>query len=183
MTKNSGKIFEDAIKASIPEHCLLIRLPDPPQSFGRSEHLRFSRPNPCDYICHNSEDGKLWCLELKTTSGKSISFENIYSDKKESRMIHKHQTLGLLEFSKHNRVVSGFLFNFRLSEGTPEYDEHTYFMEVNDFQKMCDSIGKKSFNEKDIMLYTAIPLAGIKKKVRFVWDIDTLFKEYDIDGK
>lgn len=176
MTKNSGKIFEEAIKSSIPSYCLLIRLPDPPQSFVQSKSTRFSHKNPCDYICYDSENKKLWCLELKTTSSKSMSFENIHNNDSESKMIHRHQTRGLLEFSKYDGVVAGFIFNFRHFEGEPNYNEMTYFMEVNDFQKMCDSIGKKSFNEIDAILYGAKKIKGVKKRTRFKWDIDEFFK-------
>lgn len=179
MAKNTGKIFENAIKESIPSHCLLIRLPDPPQSFAKSSTTRFSRPNPCDYICYDSNSGKLWCLELKTTASKSMSFENIHTNDKESKMIHRHQTKGLLEFSKYNGVIAGFLFNFRHFEGKPNYNELTYFMEVNDFQNMCDNIGKKSFNEIDIILNGAIKVSGVKKRTRFNWNIDSLMREYN----
>ena len=179
MAKNTGKIFESAIKESIPNHCLLIRLPDPPQSFARSNTTRFSHKNPCDYICYNSEDNKLWCLELKTTSYKSMSFENIHNDDDDSKMIHRHQTRGLLEFSKYDGVVAGFLFNFRHFEGEPNYNEMTYFMEINDFQKMCDNIGKKSFNEMDIILNGAVKVDGNKKRTRYSWNIDSLLREYN----
>ena len=179
MAKNTGKIFESAIKSSIPPYCLLIRLPDPPQSFVQSKATRFSHKNPCDYICYDSDSGTLYCLELKTTGYKSMSFENIHNDDNESKMIHKHQTIGLLEFSKYNGVVSGFLFNFRHFEGEPNYNEMTYFMEVNDFQNMCDNIGKKSFNEVDIILNGAKRIDGTKKRTRFTWDMDSFFKEYN----
>lgn len=176
MAKNVGKIFEDAIRSSIPDYCLLIRIPDPPQSFVRASTTRFSRPNPCDYICFDSNSGTLYCFELKTTSAKSIGFENIHSNEKEDRMIHKHQTVSLLEFSKFQKVTSGFLFNFRHFEGEPNYIETTWFMEVNDFQKMCDSISKKSFNEIDVALYGAKRINGTKRKTRFSWDMDEFFK-------
>lgn len=179
MAKNTGKIFEGAIKSSIPSHCLLIRLPDPPQSFAQSKATRFSHKNPCDYLCYNSEDNKLWCLELKTTSSKSMSFENIHNDDSGIKMIHRHQIKGLLEFSKYDGVVAGFLLNFRHFEGEPNYNETTYFMEINDFQKMCDNINKKSFNEMDIILNGAIKVSGTKKRTRFNWNIDSLLREYN----
>lgn len=175
---NTGKIFESAIKDSIPEHCLIIRLPDPPQAFSKSNLTRFSHKNPCDYLCYNSHDGKLWCLELKTTASKSMSFENIHDDAKESKMIHAHQTKALLEFSKFDGVVAGFLFNFRHFEGEPNYVETTYFMEANDFQRMCDKIGKKSFNECDVILNGGVKVRGDKKRVRYKWDVESLFESY-----
>lgn len=177
--KNVGKLFENAIKQAIPSYCLTIRIPDPPQSFKNSDALRFAPKNPCDYIVYNSEDGNLWCLELKTTSGTSIGFESVNCSDKTNRMIKAHQTKSLLEFSKFNGVVAGFLFNFRHFEGEPNYAETTYFMEVNKFQDMCNKLNKKSFTEIDAVLNGAIKIRGAKKRVRFTWDIDTLFKEYN----
>lgn len=176
---NVGKKFESAVKQAIPPHCLIIRIPDPPQSFKKSDALRFSPQNPCDYIVYNSEDGKLWCLELKTTSGTSMGFENIDGSDKTKRMIHAHQTKSLLEFSKFNGVVAGFLLNFRHFEGKPNYIETMYFFEVNKFQAMCDKLNKKSFTEADAILNGAVKVSGVKKRVRFTWDMDTLFREYN----
>lgn len=178
-SKNVGKQFEAAIKQAIPSYCLTIRIPDPPQSFKQSDALRFSPRNPCDYIVYDSNDGKLWCLELKTTSGTSMGFENIDGSDKTKRMIKAHQTKSLLEFSRFNGVVAGFLFNFRHFEGEPNYIETTYFMEVNRFQSMCNKLNKKSFTEADAILNGAIKIRGIKKRSRFTWDIESLFKNYN----
>ena len=178
--KNKGKIFEDAIKSSIPDYCLLIRLPDPPHAFTQRSDTRFAIKNPCDYLCYNSTDNKLWCLELKTTAGKSISFEDIHSDKESNKMIHKHQTESLLKFSEYSGVVAGFLFNFRHFEGEENANEMTYFMEVSKFQEMCDKLNKKSFNEMDIIINGAIKVQGFKKRTRYSWDIKSLFEEYKI---
>lgn len=179
--KNTGKRFEADIKSSIPENVLLIRLPDPPQAFERNANTRFSHKNPCDYICYDSNTGKLWCLELKTTSAKSMGFEDIYTDKQESKMIHRHQTKSLLKFSAFNGVVSGFLFNFRHNQESDDYNEMTYFMEAPLFQKMCDNLGKKSFNEIDIILNGAIKVLGQKKRTRYSWDMASLFSKYKVE--
>ena len=175
MSKNVGKIFEESIKNSMPDYALLIRLNDSPQVFKQSNLTRFTPKNPFDYICFDTNSKTLYCLELKTTSGKSISFEDIHSDKLENKMIHKHQTESLLEYSKYNGVIAGFLFNFRHFEGEPNYNEMTYFMEVNNYQMMCDKINKKSFNEVDAILNGAIKVHGIKKRTRYYWDINSLF--------
>ena len=105
-----------------------------------------------------------------------MSFENIHSDEKDNKMIHRHQTKALLEFSKYEGVIAGFVFNFRHFEGEPNYNEMTYFMEANDFQRMCDSINKKSFNEIDAVFYGARRIDGKKKRTRFSWDVDGLLK-------
>ena len=147
MAKNVGKVFENSIKQSVPEYILLIRLNDSPQAFKQSNLTRFTPRNPFDYICFNTKTRTLFCLELKSTSNKYMSFEDIYSDEEQSGMIHAHQTKGLLKCATYSNVIAGFLLNFRLPE-----NELTYFIEINQFQKMCESINKKSFNIMDLVL-------------------------------
>ena len=49
MASNVGKKFEEDIKKSIPDYCLTIRIPDPPQSFTKRSDTRFSVKNPFDF--------------------------------------------------------------------------------------------------------------------------------------
>ena len=112
MSKNFGKIFEDQIKQSIPNHILLIRLNDSPQAFKQSKLTRFTPKSPFDYLCFDTKSRTLFCLELKSTSNKYMGFEDINSDKEQNSMIHKHQILGLLKCSTYPNVISGFLLNF-----------------------------------------------------------------------
>lgn len=178
MAKNSGKVFEESVKKCIPEYALLIRLPDPPQSFTKRNDTRFSHKNPCDYICFDTNSRTLYCLELKSTKNKSISYEDINTDKEENKMIHKHQILGLKNFSKYKNVRAGFIFNFRHFEDDKEkYLEKTYFQSIENFLKMIDKINKKSFDEADLILYgNAIVINGEKKRTRFYWNFDEFFK-------
>ena len=171
MAKNAGKIFEDSIKQSIPNHVLLIRLNDSPQAFKQSKLTRFTPKNPFDYVCFDTKSKTLFCLELKSTSNKYMSFEDINIDEEQNKMIHKHQINGLLKVSAYSNVVAGFLLNFRLDDG-----ELTYFMEINKFQKMCESINKKSFNIIDAVLYGAEKINGFKKITRWYWDLDNFFE-------
>ena len=174
MAKNVGKIFEESVKQSVPEYILLIRLNDSPQVFKQSNLTRFTPKNPFDYICFNTQTRILFCFELKSTSNKYMSFEDIHSDEEQSAMIHKHQILGLLKCSSYQNVVGGFLLNFRLPE-----NELTYFIEVNQFQKMCESINKKSFNIMDLVLYGAKKIQGTKKRTRWYWDLNEFFESYN----
>lgn len=172
---NRGKQFENAIKKSIPDYCLYYRLPDPPQSFNQNSSLRFSWKNPCDCFIFNSYSSILYTLELKTTKNTSISFEDIENkDIKTSKMIHRHQIISLCDFSKFNKVCSGFLFNFR---SETENIEKTYFQEINDFLLMISNINKKSFNEKDLFSYSSIKIDGKKKIKYWTWDIDGFMKK------
>lgn len=171
--KNVGKIFENNFKKSIPDYCMVQRLNDPPQGFIESSAARFAPKNPCDYIVFDSEGRILYCLELKTTKYKSISFEDINETNQASKMIHKHQILGLLDMSKHDHVQAGFVCNFRDEANDTE---RTYYQSVQNFMKMIASIDKKSFNEMDLILNGAIKIKGTKYKVNHYWDIDGFMK-------
>ncbi len=177
MAKNVGKVFESSIKNSMPDYALLIRLPDPPQAFTKRSDTKFSNKNPFDYICFDTISRILYCLELKTTSGKSISFEDINSDEVQNRIIHKHQILGLQNFSKYQNVRAGFLFNFRHYEDNKEkYFETTYYQSINDFLNMTLKINKKSFDEINLIQNNAVTISGAKKRTRFHWNMDDFFK-------
>lgn len=176
MAENVGKAFESSVKKSIPDYILLIRLNDSPQAFKRSKLTRFTPKNPFDYVCFDTKSRTLFCLELKTTSNKYMGFEDINSDEEQNAMIHAHQTKGLLKCSAYPNVVAGFLLNFRLSD-----NELTYFIEANQFQKMCESINKKSFNIMDLVLYGAKKINGFKKRTRWYWYLDEFFESYKMN--
>ena len=173
MAKNVGKIFEEQFKISVPNYCLLQRLNDSPQAFKQSNLTRFTRENPCDFFLFDSIAHILYCLELKTTKNKYMTFEDIDSEEQQNKMIHKHQILSLLEFSKFDNVMSGFIFNFR---DEIHNMERTYFQDAESFNKMCKSINKSSFNEMDLILNGAIKINGIKKRVKYTWNIDEFLK-------
>ena len=174
MAKNVGKVFEESVKKSMPDHILLMRLNDSPQAFKQSKLTRFTPKNPFDYICFDTQTKTLFCLELKSTSNKYMGFEDINSNEEQNKMIHKHQIEGLLKCSTYSNVIAGFLFNFRLPD-----NELTYFMEINQFQKMCESINKKSFNIMDAVLYGAKKIDGFKKRTRWYWHLDDFFKSQE----
>ena len=105
--KNVGKEFEDSIKRSIPSHILLYRIPDAAQSFSGG-NLRFSRKNPFDFIMWDSQYRILYALEMKTVSGKSVSFERSLDEHGD---IHVHQIEGLKEWSNTTALPVGSLSN------------------------------------------------------------------------
>lgn len=171
--RNVGKLFEEQFKKSVHEHCLLIRLNDPPQSFCGGS-ARFSIKNPCDYILFDTKNRMLVPIELKTTKYKSMSFEDANTNEQQSKMIHAHQIAGLTDFAKYDNVCAGFLFNFRDEDNGIE---RCYFQRIDDFNIMVKDIDKKSFNEIDLLRHNAIKVQGIKKRVRYIWDIDGLLEE------
>jgi hypothetical protein len=113
--KNVGKLFESQFKLSVPDYALLYRLPDPAQSFGGGNKLRFSAKPPFDYLLWDSKRHILYALELKTVKDKSISFER---EKGEHGEIHYSQIKGLNNWNKYDGIVCGFVIEFREIETT-----------------------------------------------------------------
>lgn len=171
---NVGKQFELDFKNSIPDYCLLIRIPDPPQAFSQKEDTKFSNKNPCDYYCYQTQSKIFYALELKTTKNKYMSFEDILLDRPPKKMIHKHQIIGLSQYVNYDNVVAGFIFNFRDEVNNTQ---RTYFQNIIDFNKMCKKINKFSFNEIDLLLNNAIKIQGQKKRVHFKWNLNEFFNQ------
>ena len=166
---NAGKKFEAAIKKSTPTECLYYRIDDSTGTFSGGANLRFSAKQPCDAFIFNAPRGVLFAVEMKSTKSSSISFEDWRIDEKQpTRMIHKHQILSLLHFSKYENVVAGFLFNFR---NEVDSIEHTYFQTAEDFVSMAAEIKKCSFNEHDIQKARHIEVIGKKMRVNYTWDL------------
>lgn len=111
---------------------------------------------------------KLYTLELKSVGTTSISFEK---NKEDKGVIHKHQIDKLIEFSEYKNIISGFLFDFRLSE-------KTYFCTIEKFINMINHLDKKSFNEKDLFEWCN-PLEIEKKrlKVNYKYNVDKFLQE------
>lgn len=169
MAKNIGKRFEEKWKNSIPENIFYYRPNDAAQSFDRNlknSTLRFSAKSPCD--CFLFTGNVFYTLELKSVGTSSISFEKT---KEEHGVIHKHQIDNLLKFSAYKNVVSGFLFDFRLSG-------KTYFCMIEEFKYMIDHLNKKSFNEKDLYEWCN-PIIIQKKKLRtnYRYDVEEFLRD------
>lgn len=166
INKNVGKIFEQNWKKSIPDNIFYYRPPDSAQSFGTNQNLRFSSKSPCD--CFMFTGDFLYTLELKSVGTKSISFEREKSDK---GVIHKHQIDNLRKFSTYKNIVSGFIFDFRISD-------KTYFCTIGDFIYMINNLDKKSFNEDDIFKWCRpLEIQKRKLKVNYRYNIEKFIKE------
>ena len=96
-----------------------------------------------------------FCLELKTVAGKSISFERTKEDKGE---IHYHQIEYLKSCLNYKNIIPGLIIDFR---GTG----NTWFLHINQWDGLIDSITKKSFNESDLLSYSH-PILISKKKLK-----------------
>ncbi len=135
-----------------------------------SSKLRFSQHSPCDFMHF---DGQLfYTLELKTFEG-SCSFERC---KGEKGIIHHYQVESLKKFYTYKNVCSGFILDFRKSD-------NTYFLSIEQWDGLVNSISKKSFSESDILKY-ATPLLIEKKKlkVNYKYNIESLFQKIKEKG-
>lgn len=182
MAQNVGKKFENNFKSSIPEDVMYYRLHDAPQSWSQNKGTRFSWQNPCDAFLF--QNGTLFTLELKTTKEKFYTFER-KKDENKTAKIHYHQIEGLREFAKYKGIIPGFILNYRIKEDTPDYTELTYFIHINDFDRMINEINKKSFTMLDLLKYNPIKIESIKKRTNFKYEVGSFLNEikekYNID--
>lgn len=153
ISKSVGKVFEENWKKSVPDDIWIYRPPDAAQSFNQFSNLRFSQKSPCDYMMFDGHH--FFCLELKTVAGKSISFERTKKDKGE---IHYHQIEYLKSCLSFENVIPGLIIDFR---GT----DNTWFLHINQWDALINSITKKSFNESDLLSYSH-PILISKKKLK-----------------
>lgn len=110
----------------------------------------------------------LFCLELKSVVGKSISFERT---KKDKGVIHYHQIEYLKSCLNYKNIIPGLIIDFR---GTGS----TWFLHIDQWDGLITSIAKKSFNESDLLSYS-YPLLISKKKlqVNYRYDVDKLIQD------
>ena len=102
----------------------------------------------------------LYLIECKSTKGTSVPLS----------MIRNNQIEGLQEASKHN-LVAGILVNFR------NENNDTFFILINEFVDMMDSINKKSFNIKDLESIGATRIKSVKKRTRYKYDIQDMINK------
>lgn len=111
---------------------------------------------------------RFFCLELKTVAGKSISFERTKKDKGE---IHYHQTEYLKSCLNFKNIIPGLIIDFR---GT----DNTWFLHINQWDGLINSIDKKSFNESDLLSYSHPILISKKKlQVNYRYDVDKFIQD------
>lgn len=173
MSKNVGKVFESIIKNDCPDYVKITRIPDPPQSFVQRNDTAFSRKNPYDYEIFDSLHRIQYCLELKSTSQKYLSYHTCEQDEKDKKNanIQWHQIKGLTKAAEFNNVIAGFLCNFRLDNG----EQLLYFLHIKDFNRFKNDVNKRSINIMDIVLCGGIKINGMKKRVNYHWNLDEFF--------
>lgn len=176
--KNVGKQFEEQFKKSLDDYKEKVqgytyRLPDSPMTFNvkLQEMTRFTLNNPYDYQAYYFPH--LYGFELKSTEGTSYSIAKDNSRAEKHKMIKYHQRMGLLELSQSKGAYAGFIFNFREKE-------HTYFMDIRDFENWYSSANKGSINEKDIILHGGILIEQTLIRVKYDFNIEKMLKDIEV---
>lgn len=176
MSQNEGKIFEQYWRKSMPEDVFYLRIKDSATSFGHnSSSTRFTLSNPCDSLIFY--DGFLIPMELKSTKSTSFSIQKSLDDS--NKMIKFAQIQSLYKMSQFEKIISGFILDFRGS--------NTYWLSIFNFMNFFNVTDKRSINEKDVINYKGIKINKTLKRTRFSYDIESLLKniikEVRIDGK
>ena len=173
ITKNEGKVFEEAFVKSVPDYCLVKRLNDNAGSWSGGLNTRFASHNECDYILFNDHSGVFYGLELKSTKHGSLTFwRQDFEDegKKQTFQIRKCQIQGLEKWSKHNGVF-GFIINFRDNEN------QTFFVNITDFLKYTSSLSKKRININDIIKMNPIKIDSHLVRTNYRYDVEKFLTE------
>lgn len=175
--ENVGKRFEENFKKSISVNICYTDLKILRKHLRKVIFTFFTHKNPCDYFLFDGKRGIFYCLELKTTKDKYMTFEKIELDDTQPRkMIHKHQILSLQEYSIYKNVYPCFVFNFRSEDiGI----ERTYMQYIGDFMKMYHGLNKSSFNEIDLISNNAVKIKGNKKRVNYYWNLTEFLKQIE----
>lgn len=159
---NEGKRFELNFKKSVPDDVYYLRLPDSSIGFDiENSTQRFALRSPYDCILYR--EGKMYCLELKSTSNTAVSFAG------SNPMIKEHQVKQLINALRYG-CEAGFVINFRNGD--------TYFLPIDKFVLLTTNIGKKSINESDVSGCSFwIPSTRLRTNYRY--DLSILFKAGD----
>lgn len=179
MAKTQGKNFESIIKSNAPSYFKVTRIPDPPQSFTQRDDTKFSKKNPYDFECFDAKHRIQYCLELKTSGQKYMSYHTCENDEKEKKSanIQWHQIEGLTKASEYDNVTAGFLLNFRLDNG----EQLLYFLDIKNFNKFRKSTDKRSLNIMDISLNGGIKINGEKLRVNYRWNLDEFLESQSVN--
>lgn len=168
---SEGKVFEQSIEESSKEQNIFYFRVRDVNPMAIKPNFKLPQ-NKFDSLLYYNDH--LFTIEMKSTKGKSFSFSE--------SIIKQHQIDSLLEASKFDGVISGFLFNFRI-EGNP-----TYFVDINDFIKykhiaenQLEHTYQNKINKSSIPLTICqeigIELRNVKKVKKYRYYLKMLFDE------
>lgn len=160
MSNNEGKKFEEDFSNSIlKDNIFIYRLKDTSSGWSSGQVSRFTVKNSCDFISFNPIKRNIVLFECKSFLGKSCPFSNI----------KPHQVSEMFYYSLNNDVEAYFILNFRALE-------ETYAVKVEDIKELIESNTTKSISLK-FCIENGVLLEQNKKKTRFYYNINSLFKE------
>ena len=150
---NPGKVFEKDFKDSVPHDIFYYRFRDGTANFagGSNDNVRFQQSNICD--CMMFSGWWLFLLELKSTNKSTIPFS----------MIRDSQMIGLLEASKFDGVMAGYIFNYR-------HLEKTYFVKAEDIYFFKQATERQSI-PLSFVEENGILIEQTLKKVHYKYDV------------
>lgn len=155
---NEGKKFEEDFSSSIIKDGIFIyRLRDSSSGWNDGKTGRFTVTNACDFISFNPNTRKVVLFECKSFKGKSCSFTNI----------KKHQVEDMYKHSLNKDVEAYFIFNFRDIE-------ETYSLSAEEVKNYMHNSERRSI-PLDFCREKGILIESIKKRVRFYYNINTLY--------
>ena len=164
---NKGKIFEKDFQESVPSDVYCQKLQDAAIGFNVEESTqRFAPKSPYDYFLYRYPN--MWCLELKSTEGTSMSFDG------KTPMIKKHQRIELMK-AYEKGCIAGLVLNFR------KYPL-TYYVPIQVFEEFVKNTDKKSINVKDIQDMIAndvevpILISQELKQIHYRYAVDRFLK-------
>jgi len=177
---SEGKRFEENWKDSYKDLPIYyLRLRDAAK-WNRGEKSTFTPENPYDSLQYKIPF--LWLLELKSTKGSSISFipEKPYEKPKGTKttvMLKDHQVRSLMDASKKEGVIAGFIVNFRERVLKTKSEPHeVFFIHINDFLKFAKKSKKSTLNRED-SVEIGIAIKSKKKKINYTYEIDRFVNE------
>jgi len=160
---NTGKRFENNFRLSIPKDVYFYRFRDSASSWGGNNTVRFSPSNICDCMLYDGNN--LYLLELKSTKGSSLSFNNIRTNQLEE----------LYNVKKYHNIIAGFIINFS------DKDRCFYISIDYAYNYIKNTLIYEEYNRKSIPI-TFLEQHGLeievnKKKVNSTYNISKFLKD------
>lgn len=170
--KNFGKIFENSIEQATKDLSIFyFRVRDVnPMAIKPGQKVPQNK-----YDCLLFYKGYLFPLEMKSTQSKSLSFSE--------GTVKAHQIKSLKESNEYDKVIPGFLINFR------EPEDNTYFVGIDEYieyrniaeNEITEHTYKSRVNKASIPIgiceEIGVKITAVKKKVNYRYHINLLLDE------
>jgi penicillin-binding protein-related factor A (putative recombinase) len=164
--KNEGKLFEEDFQNSAKKQNIFVhRIKDINLPFDLRSRVKLPQNQYDSILFYN---GWLLPIEFKSTKSKSISFSE--------SIIKEHQIQSLKDATEYEKVIPGFIFNFR------EPDNETFFIHIDEFVKykniaenQLDHTYESKINKSSIPMAICkeigIEIENEKKRTRYFYDV------------